>query len=512
MPKSRPAGGGGGGGTDSPAATAPVKAQAPADDALAAALHPSFQTASAAPPGISAPWKPASRSGGGAALPPRGGSGGGALPIASAMVQGRSPLPSASSAPATPPTIPGLFTGGSPTSPTPSFPAPVVTRNAAAGGLNGGAGSKGSIGLPAPVAGTGGFAPADSPSPTPSTFSSVLENPSSIPSSSSGGLAPLSFPYFPLYTVDANNGVVLFNGQSQQENLNGLTDLYAQVKGTAVSSYSWTATGSYTTAISGTSTYHLHLQWAGTNGTGANEIETVTLTVTDTNSHQETQTYYFVLPPSNAVTMPFSASWPVTLPPDLVEPGAPIIASQGVAVDATSGALDSTIPLPSYNPNVPAIALTYNWLTADPQPIIVVHHTLDDTQSIPTKVNATLTFNSVAGTTWYYNTSQFIPGDIQQIALQANATGLSTGRYSYSVQIVDERSTNTTSTYSGTATVLNQSTGAFGDGWTLQGLEQVTSATGGVILALGGNGEASGSRAAPASAATTPARPATSRR
>ena len=108
---------------------------------------------------------------------------------------------------------------------------------------------------------------------------------------------------------------------------------------------------------------------------------------------------------------------------------------------------------------------------------------------MPTAVNATLTFNSTAGTTWYYNTSSFIAGDVQQIALQANATSLSTGRYSYSVQVVDERSTNTTSTYSGTATVLNQSTSAFGDGWTLQGLEQVIPATGGVILTLGDNGE-----------------------
>ena len=108
---------------------------------------------------------------------------------------------------------------------------------------------------------------------------------------------------------------------------------------------------------------------------------------------------------------------------------------------------------------------------------------------MPTKVDATLTFNSVAGTKWVYNTSPFIAGDVQQIALQANATSLSSGRYSYSVQVVDERLTNTTSTYTGTATVLNQSTSAFGDGWTVQGLEQVTSATGGVILSLGTNGE-----------------------
>src|SRR5207237_9324305 len=100
------------------------------------------------------------------------------------------------------------------------------------------------------------------------------------------------------------------------------------------------------------------------------------------------------------------------------------IRSQGVAVDADSGALDSVIPLPSYNPNVPAIALTYNSLTADARPIIVVHHTLDDTQSVPTKVDATLTFNSVAGTKWVYDTSSFIPGDIHQIGWQADATGL----------------------------------------------------------------------------------------
>ena len=201
------------------------------------------------------------------------------------------------------------------------------------------------------------------------------------------------------------------------------------------------------------------------------------------------QTFYFVVPTSNVVTLPSSASWPVTISPDLVEPGAPAIASQGVSVDADSGTLDTSIDLPSYNPNVPAIALTYNSMTANPLPIILVHHTLDPTQTVPTAVNATLTFHSVVGTTWYYNTSTDIAGDVQQIALQANATSLSTGRYSYSVQVVDERSSNTTFTYNGTATVLNQSTSAFGDGWTLEGLEQITSASGGVILSLGDNGE-----------------------
>ena len=41
---------------------------------------------------------------------------------------------------------------------------------------------------------------------------------------------------------------------------------------------------------------------------------------------------------------------------------------------------------------------------------------------------------------------------------------------------------------SGTATVINESGSAFGHGWTLDGLDKIISATGGVILNLGGGG------------------------
>ena len=56
------------------------------------------------------------------------------------------------------------------------------------------------------------------------------------------------------------------------------------------------------------------------------------------------------------------------------------------------------------------------------------------------------------------------------------------------MQIVDYGTTNTTITLSGTATLLNESGSAFGDGWVLDGLEKITSASGGVILDLGGGG------------------------
>ena len=93
-----------------------------------------------------------------------------------------------------------------------------------------------------------------------------------------------------------------------------------------------------------------------------------------------------------------------------------------MSVDSNSGRSDTTLNLPSYNSTVPALALTYDSLTADPRPIIVEHHTIDPAQARRTEVTSQLTFNGVAGTTWYYNTVPFNPGDVQQIALQANAT------------------------------------------------------------------------------------------
>ena len=53
------------------------------------------------------------------------------------------------------------------------------------------------------------------------------------------------------------------------------------------------------------------------------------------------------------------------------------------------------------------------------------------------------------------------------------------------MQVVDHGTSLTTTTYSGTATVLNESSSALGAGWTVAGLEQITSASGGVILNAG---------------------------
>ena len=69
------------------------------------------------------------------------------------------------------------------------------------------------------------------------------------------------FPYFPMYVLDVNDGVVLFPGADELATLRGSVILQAQVSGTTVASYNWNTSGisSDATSIAGASTYQLHL-------------------------------------------------------------------------------------------------------------------------------------------------------------------------------------------------------------------------------------------------------------
>ena len=215
-----------------------------------------------------------------------------------------------------------------------------------------------------------------------------------LPPSTAGngsGSSQMSFPYFPLYVLDENNGIVLFNNQYQQSSPSGIINLYAQVKGTTVSTYSWTTSGLSIASSSGASTYNFQFQLSSL--IVSPEVGSVTLTVTNTSSQQESETMYFVVPTTSVVTMPYSASWPVDDPAQPRRARRPVDRQPGGLRRCRLGALDTEIDLPSYNPNVPALALTYNSMTANPLPIVVVHHTLHPARSVPTTVNATLTFN-----------------------------------------------------------------------------------------------------------------------
>jgi hypothetical protein len=76
-------------------------------------------------------------------------------------------------------------------------------------------------------------------------------------------------------------------------------------------------------------------------------------------------------------------------------------------------------------------------------------------------------------------------GDTMEFALGYNAAALATGRYSYSLAIGNANSSPVTTTYSGSADIVNYKSNAFGAGWNLTGLERLYSVTGGVILDLG---------------------------
>lgn len=298
-------------------------------------------------------------------------------------------------------------------------------------------------------------------------------------------LSSLSFTNFPLYTLDYNNGETLLPVASQYANLNGYVDLRAQTKSATGVTFSWNTSG-LTDAknITGASTYHLQFQWKNSSS-GA--TDTVTLTATDSGGHQETQTYSFIVPSGSVFpwgSAP-SISWPESISPDQALADTARFDSQNLSVDAYSGSVQTAIALSSYNPNVAPLVFSYDSLNADPRPMILEHHELDPSQSVPTKVGAQLTFNGVTGTTYYYATSAFSGGDIMQMALQGDATSLATGRYDYSIAVSDMRGSTTTTTASGTMTVLNGSSNAIGAGWTLNGLERITAASGGLILDLG---------------------------
>jgi RHS repeat-associated protein len=297
------------------------------------------------------------------------------------------------------------------------------------------------------------------------------------------------FNHYPLYTLDMNDGTVLFPGFVQLATGGENVDLRAQVRDTTVSTYSWDTTnltGAH--GISGASTFDLTFQWDSPHPTAT--TGSVTLTVTDTHSNTEIQTYTFYYPPSSNSNSGGAnpPTWPTSLSPNTVLPAAPSFDSHNATVDANSGSLDTNINLPAYNSNVGALALTYDSITADPRPIITAPHALT---SNPSTDSAALTFNSTVGTTYVYDASKLVSGDIQQIAQQADATALATGRYAYSLKIQDSGGSATTVT--GNTDVINQSnntsaTDVFGSGWTLQGLEHITSVTGGVILDLGSGG------------------------
>ena len=292
----------------------------------------------------------------------------------------------------------------------------------------------------------------------------------------------------PFATLNIYAGQVIYPGATQLATLGGKVELRAQLKNGSSASFSWNTSGlTKATAITGANTADLKFQWTTSNSVATTNSATLSVT---SGGVTTSQTYTFQVPTGSGATAGTGTrSWPQVISPDLVSASAPAMGVQAGSVDANSGAFNTTIALPSYNPNVPAVTLAYDSVTANPRPIFAVHHTLDASLATPTQVTARLTFNGTAGATVYTNTSQLIPGDVQRIGLQANAASLVTGRYTYSVTTGDVRSSTTTATVSGSANLVNNASSAIGSGWTVAGLEKIVAASGGVMLDLGAGGK-----------------------
>ena len=148
---------------------------------------------------------------------------------------------------------------------------------------------------------------------------------------------------------------------------------------------------------------------------------------------------------------PTAVSTTTIVPPDQLQAGAATVTGPHHAISLADGSVSTAIALPAYNPTVPALSLEYNSMAADPRPIFLTRFELG--ASLPASVQARLTVDGTPLTSFTYDTSADNPGDFIQIALQDDATGLSTGRHTYSITVKPNNSSAVTT--SGSFAVIN---------------------------------------------------------
>ena len=289
--------------------------------------------------------------------------------------------------------------------------------------------------------------------------------------------------------VDVNKGAVLTEAVINNDFSNWSVDLRAQVSGVTVSTYGWSFDHSGDVTVSGgTSSYRLQFTW--NSFTGAAKTEALTLTETFVGGGSQSQTFHFLVAGTDSsawYSAPTSSgTWPTVETPDMLQAGAAAVAGPHHTISLADGSVSTAINLPAYNPAVPALSLDYNSMAADPRPIFVTRFEIDPSVAVPSTIDARLTVNGTPLTTVTYDTSGDNPGDFVQVALQDDATGLSTGRYTYSVVIKANYGTPVTTTYSGSFNVVNDASSPFGSGWWVSGLDRIVSGTGGVALVKAG--------------------------
>jgi len=118
---------------------------------------------------------------------------------------------------------------------------------------------------------------------------------------------------------------------------------------------------------------------------------------------------------------------------------------------------------------------------SDPKPIIAVE--TDFNGGSPTSLQTVVTFNSVAGSTVYYNTTGISGTTRLRFATQVDATSLATGRYAWSMSLKAIYSDGSTSTrsYTGSSSIVNWDNNTEGDNWNIADMERLTTVSGGML-------------------------------
>src|SRR6202171_1220588 len=159
-------------------------------------------------------------------------------------------------------------------------------------------------------------------------------------------------------------------------------------------------------------------------------------------------------PPAYSSQVDFASQWPGVIQPDAIKPDQAMVGDCNCYhLGLATGELQTSHNLPAYNPNIPGIKVDYHSTDGDSRPIFLVLYQIDPSQAPPLTVHAQLTLNGAAGQVYYVDITDDPlytgKGALLQIALQANATSLATGRYSWTITVTADYATPVTTTYTG---------------------------------------------------------------
>jgi YD repeat-containing protein len=139
-----------------------------------------------------------------------------------------------------------------------------------------------------------------------------------------------------------------------------------------------------------------------------------------------------------------------------------------------------------------SLALAYNSATVDVRPIMEVTFPTNSAEGVPTQIEGRLNWNNGGYGSWItFGTSGHSAGDTYLLSFQVGTAVTSTGVYTWQAEVKASFSNNTTLTRSASGrriVIANGSSSSFGHGWSVAGLDKLTSVTGGVLWVYGSGG------------------------